>query len=159
MKSQGTIENTPSKESARFFCVALNLSLHGEHSRGTWSESLDTGEGFSIKRQIFTRAPISLIRNKVGRASWRRHMGDGCTSLSTRNVHTIYMLFRATHILVQPGFVVHILHVCASSWCGVKPLAKQVHLVPHIWQSPCPQHSCCCCSVSCVSPRFFLLQK
>ena len=128
-----TIENPPFKESVSFFCAAEYLSLHGCLILGCQPWTLV--KGLSIKRQIFTlTSNLSVIRNKVA----PRPVGGGIWvtgALRTlrvvpHNVHALPHQPRNAHLA---QFVVCILHVCvASSRCGLKPLAQQVHLEPHL---------------------------
>ena len=132
--------------------------LHGVRSRGSWSGSLDIGEGFSIKWQIFTLA-CNLSDTKQGRAqaTWRRHMGDGCTPLRV----VPHNVLGAVHLVrphsVQPlGVLCPVCPAHFTRMCGelAVPLAQQVHQ-SHIWQTLGPQRLCCplCLSV----PLFFTL--
>ena len=168
MKPRATFENTPFNVSVRFFvwpCICH--CMHGVCSRGTWSRALDTGEGFSIKRQIFARAEQSLwyeTRSRTGQLAnsiWvtgalRSPCGSTCL------VHT-YMLLRTSCSMYVPGLSCAFYTCVASSRCGLEPLAQQVHLAPHLAKprSATPPLLLCVAPFSPAggSAIFFLMQK
>lgn len=109
---------------------------------GTWLAALDAGEGSLNKKADFyphQQPAISLIRNKVAGGP----VGGGIwVTGALRTLHVVprNVLHALPH---QPPSAQHltqfvvqqILHtsVCvASSRCGLKPLAQQVHLNPHL---------------------------
>ena len=115
----------------------------------TWLPALDTGEGSLNKKAVFTlTSNLSVIRNKVA----PRPVGGGIWVMGAlrtlpvvpHNVHALPHQPRNAHLA---QFVVRILHVCvANSRCGLKPLAQQVHLEPHLAKpmSATPSLLCLC---------------
>ena len=105
------------------FCAAVNLSVLGVCWLGTWLPALDSGEGFSIKRQIFP-AQQSLwyqtrSRGPAGGSIWVT--GAACHS-SCGSTHKYNAA--CAHIGVSCAF-----STCVSSlWFKLEPLAQQVHL-------------------------------
>ena len=113
-----------------------------------WLRALDTGEGFSIKRQIFAAGTSNQPDTKQGRAraSWRQqHMGEGCTCGSTHASYTPVCMLLRTSWCVYLDCRAHFTRVLPARGVAVKPLAQQVHLaLAHLAKLICPQHPCCC---------------
>ena len=123
---------------------------------------MDIGEGFSIKRQIFTLA-CNLSDTKQGhaQATWRRHMGDGCTPLRVVPHNVLGAVHLVSPHSAQPlGVLCPVCRAHFTRMCGelAVPLAQQVHQ-SHLWQTLGLQRLCCPLCLSKIRLIIFSLMR